>query len=828
MLEMDAESLVVGCNLPELLVNDLETSTDLFSSKAMTAGSPRAGLAACQWDAGPSFYRPLLPYRSTNYENDPRLHLHQLCVESRTPPQQTLLLTTDDVRPCHDQQQQHHDHRHRQQSGDDGKELRVENSSPDSLSVTSTGIGPLSVRTRQQSVATAATSLSGRCSSLFSTRAFSPASPVLSPCSSNQESSPQGTWFEDDELESPQDGLQSSVFTARTSISDPHLSAAFAADDDDRDSMAASQKSTTHWESIPAATTLHFTRGCYGTHSRPQTPAAQLQLEKPRIVDILPVALVPKRTTSTKRRGHGAATTSSLASEPRDTTAALPAAANRTPRQGVYHDHRLDEQPEPMVSLLATANGRTVIDASTPPPISFVRRGQPVYHHPHSRSPSPTIDAILDVEVLEAETYAAEVPTQDRPPSLDALRLRADASVDTLGSPHHSPSYTPGPPPPGIRLPPDVIESLQVSVSCFPETMLLTSSLSIETICAYSKKVTHRAGLNRPQWSPDNDSIYSSASHTAMPPKRWSMGSWLGHARRGSRQHTHPPLNFSYPPHGTTSAFPPLPSFRPPVASPPWAPIKHIFPLAPDRLCDALYAHLLALNYITSLCPTTSPAPTPVLLPTQPSPPSLSPPPSLTGSGCGSTTSSGGSATPRPTRPSADGASGASIASHSTNNGLAIPHKAASLLGMGMDDPVSSAYHLHPQNTYQQQQQQQHHHWGSAGSLRLRLSRRRKQQELEKPPTPPPKPPPKDFVIAGSRGSQDNGSASMRELKAGLGRCVGVLLAAVMMGRRLDGTEEEGGGGGEGVIGEEVLVRALCELVRCVEEGGSVVAGFGG
>ncbi|KAK3901508.1 hypothetical protein C8A05DRAFT_16316 [Staphylotrichum tortipilum] len=802
MIEMDAQSLVVGCNLPELLVNDLETSTDIFTSKAMTAGSPRAGLAACEWDAGPSFYRPLLPYRAINYQHHshhPHLshhlhhHSHQPYSGNRTPPRQALLLTTDNARPCPEQppQELQQQEQQQQQSDDGSKDRGVENSSPDSLSVTSVGVGPLSVRTRQQSVATAATSLSGRCSSLFSTRAFSPTSPVLSPCSSNQESSPQGTWFEDDELESPQDGPQSEVFTARTSISDPHLPAVFRADDDDRDSMAASQKSTADWDGIPAATTLHFTRGCYGTHSRPQTPAAQLQLEKPRIVDILPVTLVSKRTTSTKRRGHGSVATASIASEPRDATAVLTVAGSGWPRQGVYHDSHLPEQLEPMVSLLATANGRTVIDASTPPPISFVRRGQPVYHH--SRSPSPTIDAILDVQTLDAATYAAEESTQGRLPSLDALRLPAEASVDSLASPHHSPSYTPSPPPPGIRLPPDVIESLQVSVSCFPETMLLTSSLSIETICAYSKKVTHRAGLNRPQWSPDNDSIYSSISHTAGPPKRWSMGSWLGHARRGSRQHAHPPLNFSYPPQGTTSTFPLPSTFRPPATSPSWAPIKHIFPLAPDRLCDALYAHLLALNYITSLCPTTASMPMPMPIPTRPPPPN---------------------------------------ASTSSNSGLSIPHKAASLLGMGMDDPLSSAYHVHPTHT-QHHPQQQPHHWGSAGSLRLRrgmLGRLRRQQE--QPPAVPPKPPPKDDVVApatGSRGSQDNGgSASMRELKAGLGRCVGVLLAAVMIGRGLEGAGEDSAadGGGEGVGGEGVLVRALCELVRCVEEGGSVAGGF--
>ncbi|KAF7552753.1 hypothetical protein G7046_g7324 [Stylonectria norvegica] len=40
-----------------------------------------------------------------------------------------------------------------------------------------------------------------------------------------------------------------------------------------------------------------------------------------------------------------------------------------------------------------------------------------------------------------------------------------------------------------VPLPPDVIETLRVSIACFPETMLLTSSLTVETIRAYSRKV---------------------------------------------------------------------------------------------------------------------------------------------------------------------------------------------------------------------------------------------------------------------------------------------------------------------------------------------------
>lgn len=40
-----------------------------------------------------------------------------------------------------------------------------------------------------------------------------------------------------------------------------------------------------------------------------------------------------------------------------------------------------------------------------------------------------------------------------------------------------------------VPLPPDAMETLRVSIACFPETMLLSSSLTIETIRTYSRKV---------------------------------------------------------------------------------------------------------------------------------------------------------------------------------------------------------------------------------------------------------------------------------------------------------------------------------------------------
>lgn len=60
------------------------------------------------------------------------------------------------------------------------------------------------------------------------------------------------------------------------------------------------------------------------------------------------------------------------------------------------------------------------------------------------------------------------------------------------------------------------------------------------------------------------------------------------------------------------------------------------------------------------------------------------------------------------------------------------------------------------------------------------------------------------------------GEEAMREVRKGLGRCVGLLVAVMMDGR--GAVEEKLAAGGVGAV-EPVLMRALCEVVRCAEEG---------
>ncbi|KAK4125272.1 hypothetical protein N657DRAFT_552744, partial [Parathielavia appendiculata] len=790
--EIDPGEPMVDCNLPELLVRDLEVSEDIFMLKDMTAGSPCAGLEALPSDLSDSLPAPIMRYRPS-YQQDQQ-HQAEKLGASRPYPDS---LVEDKEHQC-------------AEPSDGINEFGPRDRRRDSSSVTSVEMGPHSIRTRQQSVATAATSVSGRCSSLFSHNTISQSPPGLSSCFSNSRGgSPPGTWYED-ERESPPDEACCSVYTARISISDPHQPHLDLADDI---IMSGLQKAPKDRELPPAPADSHFPKGCYATFSRPHTPASQALREKPRIIDIPPMAICP-RPISSLHNVHHATETASSASEPRGTA---PAARSGVGRQRQTScSVNLQGDSDLSIHLLATANGRTVIDASAPPPISPTRRGQVLPHRP-PRSPLAAAvdecDVSGDEEALSSR-MDGERRTEARQPSLADLRRWVDASTETMALPQISMPYNPGMPPPGMPLPPEVMESLRVSISCFPETMLLTSSLSIETIRVYSRKVKHRAALDRQLQSTDTDSLYSN-SHNTRPSKRWNM-SWLSQSRRSSKLHQ-PQQSYDSLPWSTHSPFNPSPSSltmeRPRTTTLHlWTPIQTIFPTASPHLCDALYAHLLAYNYIRSLCPTPAPATTPVPPPTK-----------------------GRSSNHQINH-------GSSSPSDDTARTLGIPHKAASLLGM--DDPVSATA------AYRQQQQAQGS--GSASSrARMLLGRAaaggggRRQtsyrvlwDELFASSSggSVSQNGPRNGFAGGGNQEFGGASAAMRELLAGLGRCVNSLVATMGKGAGgdqvlIDGDEmetdaevdslvEEGKRVGVVVLegAEPVLVRALCEVVRCAEE----------
>ena len=133
-----------------------------------------------------------------------------------------------------------------------------------------------------------------------------------------------------------------------------------------------------------------------------------------------------------------------------------------------------------------------------------------------------------------------------------------------------------------VPLPPDVVETLRVSIACFPETMLLTSSLTIETIRNYSRKVRH----------PSADMVNNLASDPAGESPRKSLWKRVVSYKQG-------PLSPSTGPKSNLKS-PSTTSLEGPKS---WAPLKNVFGCCSDYICDALWAHIVAYHYISALIP---------------------------------------------------------------------------------------------------------------------------------------------------------------------------------------------------------------------------------
>nr|EAQ71447.1 hypothetical protein MGCH7_ch7g854 [Pyricularia oryzae 70-15] len=185
---------------------------------------------------------------------------------------------------------------------------------------------------------------------------------------------------------------------------------------------------------------------------------------------------------------------------------------------------------------------------------------------------------------------------------------------------------------PPIPLPPDVLETLTVCTSSFPETMLLCSSLSVETIRTYSRKIKRP---DSPETSEARKLLLDGSApiHPALPPtppqsagfSRWRFSSMLSPMKstasfmssssgNSSSNHGEQPRystesNTSRT--GRRSSKTQAGRGSPAPAHPDFARFKSIFPGVADYLCDALYAHIVVYNYIVLFCGPASFSPKP-------------------------------------------------------------------------------------------------------------------------------------------------------------------------------------------------------------------------
>ncbi|OTA80254.1 hypothetical protein M434DRAFT_229478 [Hypoxylon sp. CO27-5] len=381
-----------------------------------------------------------------------------------------------------------------------------------------------------------------------------------------------------------------------------------------------------------------------------------------------------------------------------------------------------------------------------------------------SRTPSPDPNSDLDHGRNDGERITRTESSQFleiAPAGID-VESWLESSVDNF--PYYAQCRGDGGHAP-LPLPPEVIDTLRVSIACFPETMLQCSSLSIETIRSHSRKLRYKGA------SPESLYSESPASTDSSEQTKQSKWKWLPLRRQPSSPTQAPPspqrMGFA------ESAY--SPSWP---KKPDWTAIQNLFPAGSDYLCDALYAHLVAYNYITSMCPRSA-----LINPTS-----------------------------RPTSKSSKSSAASDISlglsvdlrtsidiRSSTSDGTTIPQKAASLLGL-QDDP--NAPIPEPPSS-------------RCNTLRSKRSffampKSASYYENARPTT--------SGGFAGRRPTlPDHNEQVLKDLRLGLARCISRLVATLRMSNGGPGPGSDNGGQLKREEDPDFM-RALCEIVRLSEE----------
>jgi len=228
---------------------------------------------------------------------------------------------------------------------------------------------------------------------------------------------------------------------------------------------------------------------------------------------------------------------------------------------------------------------------------------------PHPRHKDTIAASLPDSHFFNRPTHAEEdddlfsgedVPRPKRSRTTNTVFIRPSPpsplpSVQSWlnGSTQPYTAQTPGDDlPKAVPLPPNVVETLRVSIACFPETMLLTDSLTVETIRNYAKKVrqpTSDALLSNLQ--PDSPSGIARKS-------LWKRA--MSYKRSAAAQlHQNPRSSIS----GGANLKSPSTATLENHAPKAWTPLKHVFGCCSDYILDALWAHIVAYNCISALVP---------------------------------------------------------------------------------------------------------------------------------------------------------------------------------------------------------------------------------
>lgn len=257
------------------------------------------------------------------------------------------------------------------------------------------------------------------------------------------------------------------------------------------------------------------------------------------------------------------------------------------------------------------------------------------------RPPSPPPQEAVAHDALDASQPSRQhasllyklrkTRSHSRMPIVTQVQSWLDSSATTahLNSPTDLATSSPTSKAPigSVRVAAEVLENLRISVGNFPDTMLRTSSLTVQTIRSYSRKL-RRGGTSSGDrgFGRDSDDYTLAAfdAHTMESvPLSMDRKSSLGNLRlkklslRGKKLHL---SSRQAATHGSPFAkdeddfWPPMdhhnysmlsntpPSRKSSEVSACVGALRSIFPDGTDYLLDGLYAHLIAYNYMNSLC----------------------------------------------------------------------------------------------------------------------------------------------------------------------------------------------------------------------------------
>lgn len=556
----------MDCNLPELLARDLEMSKAVFLAKHMTAGAPRPDLAASHSRSLPPDFGNSNPVRAAQYRH---------------------ILTT--IRSLGELEQWSCSKLEDPVENQNDESVHEAGPSPDSTSESSVGMEAPGLHFREPSVTTAPTSVtSRRCSSPLQT-------PPLPAQLSKMDKNPQDSWVD----------LTPEETTLRESSEEPLLDepqsipSPTSIDRDDSAIMEGNQVRTGAASEEGGFTPFHLPVG-YGSPGRPRTsPGGGAPREKPHDIDTkLPYPVPKKKATQRQPRSS---------SEPaidRDESHKSPCESAGDNASVQAADERCINSPTSIAHATTCDSCGTAVDPTFPvdePEYQnkYYAEAKTVESPPNSEDASQEVSQEASQELSEENDFSMEEP----PKHISSPRQQVHKLAKPSSGIELSPLLSRHPErlAPGIPLPPEVTETLRISVVCFPETMLLSSSLTIETIRSYSKKFRHNDNQSGGDGGgPDNQSVLSFDTSAAEPNKRWKKLPSLLSPRRIAPSKLNWPKQALAPttPHRVVG----LSEAGGASSSPNWSSLKNIFPMGSDYLCDALYAHLVAYNYISNIC----------------------------------------------------------------------------------------------------------------------------------------------------------------------------------------------------------------------------------